>query len=197
MFKRRNCCAGVDYQLHEFLGNDVDAEKVLKRKDTALKYVSIYLAPGDYHAFHSPADWRIDARRHIHGGQMFMSRHEINCSCLGEMLSVKFRLLDKVSKLFTLNERVALMGQWKYGFMSMTAVAATNVGNIHIDSASDRGVQRTFLSFTGSVCYKCAWCKAWQLRGLGVWYTSKLSNCPFSRVNALNADWHNEAEGTW
>ena len=30
-------------------------------------YCIIYLAPGDYHWFHSPTDWTIEHRRHIPG----------------------------------------------------------------------------------------------------------------------------------
>lgn len=33
-----------------------------------LYHCAIYLAPGDYHCFHSPTDWKIDMRRHFPGG---------------------------------------------------------------------------------------------------------------------------------
>ena len=39
--------------------------------------------------------------------------------------------------LFHLNERVSWYGQWKHGFFSMTAVAATNVGDIIEDGIRD------------------------------------------------------------
>jgi phosphatidylserine decarboxylase len=89
----------------------------LTDKQTALYYCVIYLAPGDYHRFHSPAAWVVERRRHF----------------AGELYSVSPYLQRTLPGLFTLNERVALLGRWRYGFFSMTPVGATNVGSIIIN----------------------------------------------------------------
>lgn len=86
--------------------------------DNALYYTVIYLAPGDYHRFHSPVSWKVDEFRHFYG----------------EMFSVTPWLVSKFPTLFTLNERVSCLGAWKYGMFGMTAVAATNVGKIIINA---------------------------------------------------------------
>jgi phosphatidylserine decarboxylase len=106
----------VDYSLKALLGKDtpVDASKNDQKQ---LFYCVIYLAPGDYHRFHSPAQWKLHESRHF----------------AGEMFSVSPSLLSKLPNLFVLNERVVLMGEWKHGFFSMIPVAATNVGNIHLN----------------------------------------------------------------
>ena len=83
----------------------------------ALFYVVIYLAPGDYHRFHSPAPWVVESRRHF----------------AGELYSVSPYLQRHLPGLFTLNERVALLGRWRWGFFSYTPVGATNVGSIKIN----------------------------------------------------------------
>ncbi|KAL7753750.1 phosphatidylserine decarboxylase 1 [Sorochytrium milnesiophthora] len=93
------------------------AAKVPDTIKKGLFFAVIYLAPGDYHRFHSPVDWEVKERRHIHG----------------ELLSVSPKLLDVVPDLFTLNERVALMGTWKHGMFSMIPVGATNVGSVKIN----------------------------------------------------------------
>ena len=84
---------------------------------TALYYIVIYLAPGDYHRFHSPASWVAEKRRHF----------------AGELYSVSPYLQRKLPGLFTLNERVVLLGRWRWGFFSFTPVGATNVGSIKIN----------------------------------------------------------------
>ena len=85
--------------------------------NTKLHYFVVYLAPGDYHRFHSPVSWVCTSRRHF----------------AGELFSVSPYLQRTLPGLFTLNERVVLLGRWKYGFFSYTPVGATNVGSIVIN----------------------------------------------------------------
>ena len=128
---------GVNYSLQAFLGpqtwptntdsnettfqlftsDDAQYEKnIIKNPDTCLYHCVIYLAPGDYHRFHSPSDWTIFYRRHFPG----------------ELFSVNPSVARWLQGLFNLNERVVYYGEWKYGFFSMTAVGATNVGSIRV-----------------------------------------------------------------
>lgn len=86
-------------------------------KKTSLYYAVIYLAPGDYHRFHSPTNWVVERRRHF----------------AGELFSVSPYLQRTLPGLFTLNERVVLLGRWRYGFFSYVPVGATNVGSIKIN----------------------------------------------------------------
>ncbi|RMZ88509.1 hypothetical protein DV736_g4261, partial [Chaetothyriales sp. CBS 134916] len=84
---------------------------------TRLFYIVVYLAPGDYHRFHSPASWVATSRRHF----------------AGELYSVSPYVQRMLPGLFTINERVVLLGRWKYGFFSFIPVGATNVGSIKIN----------------------------------------------------------------
>lgn len=52
---------------------------------------------------------------------------------LGELFSVSPYMLKMLPDLLALNERVALLGRWRYGFFSMIPVGATNVGSIRIN----------------------------------------------------------------
>ncbi|GAA5894566.1 hypothetical protein JCM6882_004851 [Rhodosporidiobolus microsporus] len=87
------------------------------REGNKLCFAVIYLAPGDYHRFHSPASWVVERRRHF----------------AGELFSVSPWMVGKLADLFVLNERVALLGRWRHGFFSMIPVGATNVGSIRIN----------------------------------------------------------------
>ncbi|TCD71387.1 phosphatidylserine decarboxylase 1 [Steccherinum ochraceum] len=86
-----------------------------------LFFTVIYLAPGDYHRFHSPTAWVVEKRRHF----------------VGDLFSVSPWMARRLENLFVLNERVALLGRWKYGFFSMVPVGATNVGSIRINFDQD------------------------------------------------------------
>ncbi|KAF9112998.1 asparagine-linked glycosylation protein [Mortierella sp. AM989] len=134
---------GIDYTLNSLLGNDQqssiehkkqdvkgnilpdeEADKKSKSSDNqgqlklrpgnALFFCVIYLAPGDYHRFHSPTNWVAETRRHFSG----------------ELYSVSPWMVKQLQDLFVLNERVVLLGKWRYGFFSMVPVGATNVGSI-------------------------------------------------------------------
>jgi phosphatidylserine decarboxylase len=136
---------GVTYSLEKFLGentwnnnntNSKDYRTSLLHKtheENTLYQCVIYLAPGDYHRFHSPAEWKPTHRRHFHG----------------ELLSVSPRIAKWVPGLFCLNERAVYLGSWEHGFFSYTAVGkifcfslfhiiicftigATNVGTIKV-----------------------------------------------------------------
>ena len=53
-----SCFSHIDTDTSHLLENPVD---------NSLFYCVIYLAPGDYHRFHSPTDWDVQHRRHFPG----------------------------------------------------------------------------------------------------------------------------------
>lgn len=110
---------GHDYEISEFLG-PVNFTKRSKREKEGrdLYQIVIYLAPGNYHAFHAPARWVAEKELHFPG----------------LLLSVRPSILNRLPRLFCLNERVVIRGHWKHGFFSLSAVAATNVGDVMIDA---------------------------------------------------------------
>lgn len=55
---------GVSYSLQAFLGSKPEEHAEQSKK---LHYVVVYLAPGDYHRFHSPTSWSINELRHFPG----------------------------------------------------------------------------------------------------------------------------------
>ncbi|XP_070500330.1 phosphatidylserine decarboxylase proenzyme, mitochondrial isoform X1 [Chironomus tepperi] len=116
---------GVTYSLETFLGpnwkdNNTNTPYIEgikeKTEGTQLYHCIIYLAPGDYHRFHSPTSWKPSFRRHFHG----------------ELLSVSPKVAKLVPGLFCINERASYIGEWEHGFFSFTAVGATNVGSVQV-----------------------------------------------------------------
>ncbi|KAL3278267.1 hypothetical protein HHI36_013602 [Cryptolaemus montrouzieri] len=118
---------GITYSLQSFFGENTWSRRNQSSDyKTSLLHVEsnhpnlyqcvIYLAPGDYHRFHSPANWKTTHRRHFHG----------------ELLSVSPKIANWIPGLFAINERSIYLGEWEYGFFSYTAVGATNVGTIKV-----------------------------------------------------------------
>ncbi|XP_044579941.1 phosphatidylserine decarboxylase proenzyme, mitochondrial [Cotesia glomerata] len=126
---------GISYSLRHFLGdtksqtskedeeeeltdqdNDDYVKSLLKNSNNSLYQLTVYLAPGDYHRFHSATEWKIRLRRHFQG----------------KLLSVNPRVVNWFPHLLEINERVIYIGDWKEGFMAYAAVGATNVGSIRV-----------------------------------------------------------------
>ncbi|XP_053327319.1 phosphatidylserine decarboxylase proenzyme, mitochondrial-like isoform X2 [Spea bombifrons] len=144
---------GLTYSLESFLGPQDWREpsnsslpflqQLGVRPSSRLYHHVIYLAPGDYHRFHSPTDWSIHHRRHFPGS----------------LLSVSPNIASWMPSLFCENERVVLSGQWQFGFFSLTAVGATNVGSIRIYGDEDlrtnrpRHVKGRFHDFSYTDCH--------------------------------------------
>lgn len=111
---------GLNYSVQAFLGlasNDYEEELISDKKNNELYNCIIYLAPGDYHRFHSPAEWLVNSRKHFPG----------------RLLSVRPSLMKRMPEVLHINERVCYTGSWPHGFFSMTAVGATNVGSIKVN----------------------------------------------------------------
>uniref|UniRef100_A0A914QU54 Galectin n=1 Tax=Panagrolaimus davidi TaxID=227884 RepID=A0A914QU54_9BILA len=104
---------GQSFDIKEFLG----PVTVHLQSHKKLYQVCIFLTNGSYHSFHSPAKWTIKEIFH-HPGDLF---------------KVEPSFINFIPRVFCVNERVSLCGIWEHGFMSMTPIAATYVGDIVID----------------------------------------------------------------
>ena len=87
-----------------------------KDRGNKVKYCVIYLAPGDYHRYHSPAYFTANYRRHI----------------AGYLEPVMPSYLQKHKDVLKNNERVNVLGDWKHGFFAISFIGALNVGSIKL-----------------------------------------------------------------
>ena len=122
------------------------ASRTSVKPGIAFYFVVIYTAPGDYHRFYSPTAWTVVKRRYV--------PLPINVSTVlispGELFSVSPWMAKRLQILFVLNERVAIIGRWRYGFFSMISVCATNIGNIKINFDTVRVLPQPYFSFLHS-----------------------------------------------
>lgn len=110
---------GVTYYAKGFLGT---APKI-NFPGNQLYYCVIYLAPGNYHRFHSAASWEIQHVRHF-PGRLFVVRPSFT---------------KHVPGLLSMSERVVMTGQRNSKFFSLTPVGAYNVGSIVVNC--DKNIQ--------------------------------------------------------
>ena len=102
---------GRDYSLSHFL-NDVDTAK---RLDGGT-FLTLYLAPTDYHHVHAPCDIQVTSVKHIPGA----------------LFPVNSFSATRISELFCKNERVIVYFTCGGRAAALVFVGATNVGSIRL-----------------------------------------------------------------
>ena len=125
--KTIECVKGRDYPLYEFMFGLYNREEVYAQVDKLVEssvkkgkkmfYTVIYLAPSDYHRYHSPAIFEAYNRTHI----------------TGYLDPVKPKFVNKHKDVFKYNERVNVHGKWAQGFFGISFVGALNVGSIKLN----------------------------------------------------------------
>lgn len=77
--------------MHQHTGSNMPLKEGHK-----MFFMVVYLAPGDYHRFHSPTSWVVEKRRHF----------------TGDLFSVSPYIAKRMQDLFVLNERVTCESAW-------------------------------------------------------------------------------------
>jgi phosphatidylserine decarboxylase precursor len=126
-----DCIKGHTYRVDEFLfGYKIErdpanpqlptmTESIIqsaKARGNKVMFAVIYLAPQDYHRYHSPAHFTANYRRHI----------------AGYLEPVMPSYLKKHKDVLKENERVNVLGEWTHGFFAMSFIGALNVGSIKL-----------------------------------------------------------------
>jgi len=105
---------GTTFSLPGLLGTD---PFVGLEPGRTIMYVALHLGPGDYHRFHSPAQFTIFRGRRF----------------AGEGLPVSPVVSGRTNDVFSVNERIVLSGEWSGGRMHLVAVGAAHVRGIFLD----------------------------------------------------------------
>lgn len=107
---------GATYSVPAFLGLE-PVDSLADASSHAVHYAVLYLAAGNYHRIHCPAEVDFKSGRHF----------------CGEFFPLRETFLRRFDDIFCVNERVVLSGTWRHGQMHMACVAANNVGDIYLD----------------------------------------------------------------
>jgi phosphatidylserine decarboxylase len=103
---------GMDYRLEELVGPDWDLASYLSGG-----FLTIYLAPYNYHRIHSPIEGHITQVTYIPGA----------------LWPVNTWSVSHIPGLFVVNERIIVEVQGPHGKALVVMVGATNVGRITLD----------------------------------------------------------------
>ena len=103
---------GRDYSLRALLAGD----KALEDRFTGGSFVTIYLAPHNYHRVHAPLTGRVSAVRYIPG----------------RLFSVNARTARSVENLYARNERLIVEMQSEAGCVALILVGAMLVGSMEL-----------------------------------------------------------------
>ncbi|OAG28828.1 phosphatidylserine decarboxylase [Nematocida displodere] len=103
---------GVKYEIHDLLRISSLTEIDIDEDD--LYQVVIYLAPSNYHRFHSFCDFTLKQVKHIPS----------------QLFSVGMTPMRYLRGLLSKNERVVFSGESEWGYASLVAVGSTGVGSI-------------------------------------------------------------------
>ncbi|MFN0207461.1 MAG: archaetidylserine decarboxylase [Planctomycetota bacterium] len=119
---------GLDYSLEELVGAPQVSGALVGGS-----YITIYLAPGDYHRIHSPADATLAFSIHIPG----------------TLWPVNDAAASTIPNLFIKNERVSTGLDTPGGTVILVKVGAFNVGSIRVvyDPAVGRGRRTRFRAY--------------------------------------------------
>lgn len=101
---------GIDYALEDLLATDLDDVE----RYAGGRFVTIYLAPHNYHRVHAPAAGRLTAMRYVPG----------------ELFSVNDATAQVLPGLFARNERLVCHVDTAFGGYGLVFVGALNVGSI-------------------------------------------------------------------
>jgi len=99
------------YSVYDLLGQDREAAD----RFSSAKFITLYLAPKDYHRVHMPYAGRLREMTYIPG----------------QLFSVRPATVKYISNLFTRNERVVCLFETEHGPMAVIFVGAAIVGSIH------------------------------------------------------------------
>lgn len=104
---------GVHYKVEDLLMNSNIFNKI--DKNNTLQQAVIYLAPSNYHRFHSFTDFSLESIMHIPS----------------LLLSVGKLPMKLFPGLLSKNERVIFSGTYEHGYCCLVAVGSVGVGSIH------------------------------------------------------------------